>query len=282
MPEGDTIFRAARTLNRALAGQTVTRFETVLPQLSRIDQDSPIAGRTVESVESRGKWMLMRFSGDLTLITHMRMNGSWHIYRPGEPWRRGRHRMRVAIETKDFIAVGFDVPVAEFHDSASLARHPSLTRLGPDVLEESFDPAVAATRLREFGELPIGEALLRQSVLAGIGNVYKSEVCFACQVNPFRRVSTLSDAELLCLTTRAQAYLRANVTDASGDGIVTYTGFRRTTRRADPGSRLWVYGRNNQPCRHCGRGIQSRRQGEAARVTFWCPVCQPLSPVREP
>ncbi len=276
MPEGDTIFRAARTLNRALAGHKVTRFETVLPQLSRIDQDSPIAGRTVESVESQGKWMLMRFSGGLTLLTHMRMNGSWHIYRPGETWRRGRLHMRVLIETADYVAVGFDVPVAEFHDSASLGRHPSLRRLGPDVLGEEFDPVEAAGRLRELGGLPVGEALLRQSLVAGIGNVFKSEICFACRVNPFREVSSLSDAELLCLTRKAREYLRANVTDASGGGIVTYSGFRRTTRRADTGASLWVYGRHKQPCRRCGRAIESRKQGEAARVTFWCPDCQPL------
>jgi endonuclease-8 len=276
VPEGDTIFRAARTLNRALAGQTVIRFETVLPQLSRIDQDAPIAGRTIESVESQGKWMLMRFSGDLTLLTHMRMNGSWHIYRHGEAWQRGRHRMRIVVETAEFVAVGFDVPVAEFHDSASLARHPSLRRLGPDVLDETFSPKEAAARLRELGDFAVGDALLRQSLVAGIGNVYKSEICFACRVNPFRKVSSLSDAELLCLTTRAQEYLRANVTDESKNSIVTYSGFRRTTRRADPGANLWVYARHNQPCRRCGAAIQSRKQGEAARVTFWCPRCQPV------
>jgi len=282
VPEGDTIFRAARTMNRALAGHTVTRFETVLPHLSRIDHDSPIAGRTVESVESQGKWMLMRFSGDLTLLTHMRMNGSWHIYRPGEAWRRGRYRMRVVVETAEFVAVGFDVPVAEFHDSASLARHPSLTRLGPDVLNEEFEPQQAALRLRELADFPVGEALLRQSMIAGIGNVYKSEVCFACGVHPFRTVSALSHAELLCLATKAREYMRANVTDHSGDGIVTYSGFRRTTRRADHGARLWVYARHNQPCRRCGRAIQSRKQGEAARVTFWCPNCQPMTPPTNP
>lgn len=276
MPEGDTIFRAARTLDRALAGQTVTRFETVLPQLSRIDQDAPIAGRTVESVESQGKWILMRFSGDLVLLTHMRMNGSWHIYRPGEPWQRGRHRMRIVVETAHFVAVGFDVPVAEFHDSASLARHPSLTRLGPGVLDTDFDPVEAAARLRELADFAVGDALLRQSLVAGIGNVFKSEICFGCRVNPFRKVSSLTEDELLCLTRTAQEYLRANVSDASGDGIVSYTGFRRTTRRADQGARLWVYARNHQPCRRCGGAIQSRKQGEAARVTFWCPRCQPL------
>lgn len=276
MPEGNTIFRAARALNQALAGQTVTRFETVLPQLSRVDQDSPIAGRVIESVEARGKWMLMRFSGDLNLLTHMRMNGSWHIYRPGEPWRRGRFHMRVVIETASFVAVGFDVPVAEFHAPASLARHPSLTRLGPDVLALDFDPGEAALRLRGLPDLPVGDALLRQSMVAGIGNVFKSEICFACGVNPFRRVSSLSENEVQCLIGKAQEYLRANVTYQSGNGIVTYTGFRRTTRRADPGVRLLVYGRHHQPCRRCGAPIQSQKQGEAARVTFWCPRCQPI------
>ncbi len=275
MPEGDTIFRAARTLHRALSGQRVIRFETVLPQLSRIDDDSPIVGRTVESVEAQGKWMLMRFSGGLILLTHMRMNGSWHVYRPGETWRRGAHHMRILIETAGFVAVGFDVPVAEFHDSASLARHPSLKRLGPDVLADAFDPEDAARRLRELGEFALGEALLRQSIVAGIGNVFKSEICFACQVNPFRKVASLSESELLCLMTKAREYLRANVTDHSDAGIVTYIGFRRTTRRADPTTRLWVYGRHNQRCRRCGAAIQSRKQGEAARVTFWCPRCQP-------
>ena len=276
MPEGDTIFRAARTLNRALEGQTVTRFETVLPQLSRVDQDSPIAGRTIQSVEAQGKWMLMRFSNDLTLLTHMRMNGSWHIYRPGEAWRRGRHHMRIAIETASFVAVGFDVPVAEFHNAASLARHPSLTRLGPDVLADDFDRDGAALRLRELAEFAVGDALLRQSMMAGIGNVFKSEICFACRVSPFRKVGSLSEEEVHSLISRAQEYLRANVGDHSGSGIVTYTGLRRTTRRADRGARLWVYGRRDQPCRRCGAPIQSRKQGEAARVTFWCPRCQPL------
>lgn len=158
MPEGDTVFRAARTLNRALSGCTVTGFDTVFPPLSRIDQDYPIVGRTIESVESQGKWMLMRFSGDLTLLTHMRMNGSWHIYRPGETWRRGRHHMRVVIETADFVAVGFDVPVAEFHGSASLARHPSLTRLGPDV------------------ELPLESAVLLRFVESS-GSILRKRAC---------------------------------------------------------------------------------------------------------
>src|SRR5689334_24640491 len=139
MPEGDTLFRAAATLQRAIGGQVVTRFETVLPKLARVDVDTPIAGRTVERVESAGKWLLMRFSGDLTLLTHMLMSGSWHIYRPGERWQRGRHHMRIVIETARMVAVAFNVPVAEFHTESTLARRRVFSRLGPDLLAEDFD-----------------------------------------------------------------------------------------------------------------------------------------------
>src|SRR5512134_4052928 len=120
MPEGDTIHRAARTLHMALAGKTVVRFETVLPQLARVDEDAPLAGRMIERVEASGKNLLMHFSGDLHLHTHMRMHGSWHIYRPGERWRMPRRAMRVVIETAEWVAVAFNVPVAEFHDAGSL------------------------------------------------------------------------------------------------------------------------------------------------------------------
>jgi endonuclease-8 len=130
MPEGDTIFRAARTLNRALAGQVVTKFETQLPQLSRIDEDHPLTGRTIEQVDATGKWMRIWFSGDLILLTHMLMSGSWHIYRPGEAWQQPRVRMRVVISTADFVAVAFQVPIAEFHTAASLERHRSVQNLG--------------------------------------------------------------------------------------------------------------------------------------------------------
>jgi endonuclease-8 len=276
LPEGDTIFRAARTLQRAFAGKVVTRFSTVLPHLGRIDEDHPIAGRTVESVVSHGKWLLMKFSGDLTLVTHMRMNGSWHIYRLGERWHRDRNRMRIVIETTDILAVGFDIPVAEFHTPETLKRHPSLTRLGPDVLR-AFDAARVTELLLANPDLEVGAALLRQSIMAGLGNVYKSEVCFACGVNPFRKVNTLTHTELDCLLRTADKFMRANISDTPGDQIVTYTGFRRTTGRSDPAARLWVYGRRLTPCRRCGSLIEARKQGTEARVTFWCPRCQPIS-----
>ncbi|MBV9670626.1 MAG: Fpg/Nei family DNA glycosylase, partial [Acidobacteriales bacterium] len=138
MPEGDTIFRAARTLNHALAGRSVTNFETVLPALERVDVDQGVRGRTIERVAAHGKWMTVEFSGGLILLTHMLMNGSWHIYRKGERWKRDRYHMRIVIETDEFIAVAFNVPVAEFHDTRSLARRRGFRSLGPDLLASEF------------------------------------------------------------------------------------------------------------------------------------------------
>src|SRR5437868_11451459 len=275
MPEGDTIFRAARTLNRALAGKVVTEFQTVLPKLSRVDEDRPITGRTIESVRSSGKWLSIHLSGDLVLLTHMLMNGSWHIYRPGERWQRLGADMRIVIATQDFVAVGFNVPVAEFRTEKSLALRSAVSRLGADLLSAEFKPAEAIIASRTHPDMGIGEALLRQSLIAGLGNVYKSEVCFACRVNPFRLVSTLAQSELECLVGTAQKFVRANVKDTTGAQIVTYTGLRRTTGRANPADRLWVYARAGQPCRRCGTPIERKKQGPDVRVTFWCPQCQP-------
>jgi endonuclease-8 len=123
--------------------------------------------------------------------------------------------------------------------------------------------------------MEVAEALLRQSVMAGLGNVYKSEVCFACRVNPFRKIATLTDAEVACLIATARKFMAANVSDSSGEGIVTHRSLRRTTRRAHPGQRLWVYARRGEPCRSCGTTLEARKQGRDARVTFWCPNCQP-------
>ena len=274
MPEGDTIFKAARTLNRALAGRRVTRFESVFPHLTRIHDDHPVTGRTVEQVRSSGKHMLMQFSGDLLLRTHMRMNGSWHIYRPREPWQRPRHAMRIIVGTDDFLAVGFDIPVAEMLSSRELTRHRELRRLGPDLLDDKFDAAEAARRIRERGSSEIADVLLNQRVLAGIGNVYKSEVLFACGVNPFVTVDQITDAEIDSLVATARKFLRANVSGGLA-AMTTYTGFRRTTGRSAPNERLWVYGRVGDPCRKCGSAIQIRAQGRDARLTYWCRTCQP-------
>jgi endonuclease-8 len=274
MPEGDTIFRAARTLHRALAGKQIERFESMLPSLSRIHDDSPITGRTIESVSARGKHLLMRVSGDLVLRTHMRMNGSWHIYKRGERWQRARADMRIVIAVADYEAVGFNIPVAEFLTVRQLSRHEELRKLGPDVLSDEFAAADAIRRMRERPSLPIADVLLNQRVLAGLGNVYKSEVLFMCGVNPFAPVRQLEDDQLAEIASTARRVLTANVLDGVAP-MTTYTGYRRTTGRADPKERLWVYGRARLPCRRCGTTINVRKQGVDARLTYWCPKCQP-------
>jgi endonuclease VIII len=273
MPEGDTIYRTARTLDRALAGHLVTRFESVLPALTRVHEDAPMTGRTVEHVTAGGKHVLMRFSGDLVLRTHMRMNGSWHIYRAGERWRRPRRDMRVVVATARFEAVGFNIPVAEFLTRDGLRRQQDLVRMGPDLLAETFDDAEALRRFRERPAASIADTLINQRVVAGAGNVYKSEVLFLCQVDPASAVEDLSDEQLHQIIVTARKLLRANV-NTPQRGIVTYTGYRRTTRRADPAERLYVYARARKPCRRCGVPIQVRAQGPDARLTYWCPQCQ--------
>jgi endonuclease-8 len=272
MPEGDTIFRAARTLHRALAGKTVVRFESMLPALTRVHEDTPVTGRVLESVAAAGKHLLMRFSGDLVLRTHMRMNGSWHIYRRGERWQRARRDMRIVIASADFEAVGFNIHVAEFV-SGDLARHPELGRLGPDLLADDFDPREAVRRIRERQGEPIADVLLNQRAVAGLGNVYKSEVLFACGVNPFLEAGSLSDDDLTRLLGMARRFLRANVVEGVAP-MTTYAGYRRTTNRDNPSERLWVYGRGGKPCRRCGTPISVRSQGANARSTYWCENCQ--------
>ena len=270
MPEGDTIFRAARTLDRALAGKRITRFETGYAKLAWTDDNHIISGRTVDRVEARGKWLLIFLTGDLILLTHMLMNGSWHIYRSGERWRRQRRDMRIVIETEDWMAVGFTIPVAEFHSAASLARKTGLTKLGPDLLQSNFSPDDALTKIRQRSTEEIAVVLLNQHVIAGAGNVFKSEICFACGVHPFRRVETLTHSELEKIVEVSRKFLKANVSESAD------TGARRTTNSLDRSARLWVYGRRGEPCRRCGTPILMRKQGTEARTTFWCPGCQLL------
>jgi endonuclease VIII len=269
MPEGDTIFRAARTLHRALAGQVVTQFETAYAPVARVHDDTPVTGRTIEAVESHGKHLVMRFSGDLALRTHMRMHGSWHIYRPGERWQRPRHAMRVLVGTAAFVAVGFDVPDAELTRASGLDGR-ALGRLGPDLLAPDFDAADAGRRLRARGDATIAEALLDQRALAGIGNEFKSEVLFEAGVDPFARVASLPDERLAALIAIARRQLAVNVRE----GSMPCARGRRTTGRMAPDEGVWVYGRGGRPCRRCGTPIAAAKQGITARLTYWCPNCQ--------
>ena len=260
MPEGDTIFRAARTLEKVLAGQVVTGARSMVPAVPA----ARLSGRTVARVEARGKNLLIHFDDGRVLHTHMRMTGSWHVYRPGERWQRPERQARVVLETERFVAVCFAAPVVALLSAAELARHPSLSRLGPDPLSPSFDRTEARRRLRALGDRSVGEALLRQSALAGVGNVYKSEALFLCATDPFRLVRDLSDPELDRLVAKARELLSANV-----------GGGPRTTRPSLTPERTWVYGRGGKPCRRCGTAIRMRRQGPDARSTYWCETCQP-------
>jgi endonuclease VIII len=274
VPEGDTIFRTARALHQGFAGRKVTNFETAYAPLASVHDQSPVTGRVIERVESRGKWLLIHLSGDLILATHMLMSGSWHIYRVGERWQRARSHMRIVMGTADLLAVAFDVPVARFYTARTLERFAGLAGLGPDLLGGSFAADEAVARLLEHGYEEVGNVLLNQRVMAGIGNVFKSEICFACRVNPFRKIASLRAQEIECLVDTAHRFLAANVADGAGDAIVTYTGGRRTTDSGDPAARLWVYHRKGSACRRCGTTILTRKQGPGARSTFWCPECQ--------
>lgn len=279
MPEGDTIYRAARALQKTIGGKLVTGFETGLAKLARVIDGAPLVGRVVEKVESRGKWCLIFFSGDLILATHMLMSGSWHLYRTGERWRIGRDKARVLIRTAEWEAVGFNVPVAEFFTAQSLERNSQIPKLWSDILSKSFTINSGVARLaayaREEPDAEIAVALLNQRVLAGLGNVYKSEVAFAAGVNPFRAMRTITPREMEAMVDMAQRYMRANVVEGKGEGIVTYSGGRRTRHAMDREERLWVYRRQGEKCRRCGAVVMMRKQGIQARSTYWCPECQP-------
>jgi endonuclease-8 len=217
VPEGDSIFRAARTLDRALAGRTVTRFESVFPRLTRVDQDHPLRGRMLERVTPRGKHLLMWFSGDLVLHTHMRMKGSWHLYRPGERWMWPRHDMRIVVGTEAWDAVAFNVPTAEFLEAGAAGRSAVLGDLAPDLLSAEFDADEAVRRLEAVTDAEIGEALLDQHALAGIGNIYKSETLFACGVSPFVRVGSLPREMIAKIVSTARRLLQAHAVGSRCD-----------------------------------------------------------------
>jgi len=262
MPEGDTIWRAARTLDAALAGRVVTRFDARAVAVVAAARRLGLVGRTLDRVEARGKHLLFVFAGGAVLHTHQGLRGSWRLQPPGEV--RGRAFAEAVVETAEVVAVCRHAPVVELLPPRALASHPALARLGPDLLASDFDPVAARIRLRSRGgSHPIGEALLDQVALAGIGNVYKSEVLFLCGVAPTTAVHALDDATLGRLIATAARLLRKNL----GPGP------RRTTSglSREP---LHVYARAGQPCRACRTPIERIVQGEQVRATYFCPSCQ--------
>ncbi|MGH9219233.1 MAG: Fpg/Nei family DNA glycosylase [Vicinamibacterales bacterium] len=274
MPEGDSIFRAARSMHRVLAGHVVTRFETAYAHLDRVNVDTPIAGRTIERIHSAGKHHLIVLSGDLILRTHMRMNGSWHLYRHGERWWRGLQAMRVRLDTADWVAVAFNVPVAEFVTPKQLATTDPVARLGPDLLGPEFDRDEAVRRLSASARQPIAMSLLDQRLVAGIGNIYKSEVLFLGRINPFTPAGAVPKEALERMMDLARGLLKDNVIDGTSPRIQTYRNLRMTNRASEHDESLWVYGRSGKPCRKCGTPIEMKKMGVEARSTYWCPTCQ--------
>lgn len=257
MPEGDTLLRAANKLTRAIVGKVVTGYRSVLPEAASPDR----VGRTVSRVEAHGKNLFVHFDDGRVLHSHLRMTGSWQVYRRGEPWRRPAREARVVIECGMAIAVCFNAPVLVMM-SERRAEH-VVADLGPDVLEEeaAFDPDVIVRRLRARSDLTIGEAVMHQGLLAGIGNIYKSETLFVCRVDPWAPMGTLSDEVLRAIVVEARQLMARNVIDPR----------MRSTRA---GGGYFVYKRRGDPCRECGTTIEMWRQGDAGRSTYYCPQCQ--------
>jgi endonuclease-8 len=261
MPEGDTLAKAAARLRPALAGHRLTRFEA--PTLRG---PAPALGTPVEGVEARGKHLLVHFGDGLTLRTHLRMSGSWHVYRERERWQKPAYLARAVIGTDSgWLAVCFQAPVVETYRRGG--REPdALADLGPDLCRpeslapEVLDEVVARTHRFADPDATLGEALLDQRIAAGIGNVYKSEAAFACRLDPTAPLSAFDDADRRAVWEVAARQLQANL---DGPG-----------RRTHPQG-LAVYGRRGLPCPACAGPISTARHGDLNRSTFWCPRCQP-------
>lgn len=259
MPEGDTIYRAAAALRTALVGKTVSEFEA-----PRLVGPTPSPGAAVESVESHGKHLDILFDDGIVLHTHMRMTGSWHLYRPGEKWRKKSYHARVIIATAEWIAVCFSAPVVETYREFDHNRHPRAGRRGPDLCRVDADLHECVSRMMHYDNpnATIAEVLLDQRVVCGVGNVFRCEVLWSCGVHPWASVSSLPQSLCLDLVVTAANLLRANLDT-----------HRRVTAPNVPGG-LAVYGRNGQRCSRCGDVIRLAKHGEMARLLYWCPGCQ--------
>ncbi|MFF3735733.1 Fpg/Nei family DNA glycosylase [Streptomyces sp. NPDC002566] len=260
MPEGDTVWQAARRLHGALAGKTLTRSDLRVPKHATAD----LTGRTVLDVTARGKHLLTRIEGGLTLHSHLRMDGSWRVYTNDQRWTGGPgHQIRAILGTEDRTAVGYRLPVLELLRTADEAR--AVGHLGPDLLGPDWDPERALANVLADPDRPLGEALLDQRNLAGIGNVYKCELCFLLGVSPWLPAGALPADRAAKLPALAKRLLEVN-----RDRLVRATTGRR-------GQDLFVYGRAHRPCLRCGTPVRLADQGDGSRErpTYWCPACQP-------
>lgn len=262
MPEGDTIYRVAASMRAHAAGRTVQRF------VDRHGEFAPalFEGADLDTVQARGKHLVMGFSNGRAVHSHMGMTGAWHVYRSGTPWQKPERRCRFAFALGPVELVLFSPKLVEVVRSADLERHGLIARLGPDLLAPAPDLDLARRRLESHGRVPLGVALMNQQLVAGIGNVYKSELMFIERVDPFAPVAGYDGATILRLLERARALMRRNL-----------DGTPRRTRYTTRGPRLWVYNRHRQPCFLCGEPIVMTRQGEAARSTYYCAPCQGIT-----
>ncbi|MFB7459563.1 MULTISPECIES: Fpg/Nei family DNA glycosylase [unclassified Streptomyces] len=259
MPEGDTVWQTARRLRDALAGEVLTRSDFRVPKYATVD----LTGRTVLDTVSRGKHLLTRFEGGLTLHSHLLMEGAWKVYGAGERWKGGPgHQIRAVLGTADRSAVGYRLQVLELLRTSEDER--TVAHLGPDLLGPDWDPDLALANLLADPGRPLGEALLDQRNLAGIGNVYKSELCFLLGVTPWLPVGAVPADRAAKLPALAK-----NLLEANRDRVV-----RRTTGLR--GHDLFVYGRAPRPCLRCGTSVRVADQGDGSqeRPTYWCPSCQ--------
>ncbi|MET0887420.1 MAG: DNA-formamidopyrimidine glycosylase family protein [Mycetocola sp.] len=257
MPEGDTVYRAARHLNDVLEGATVTTWDIRVPAFATSD----LTGELIEGVVSRGKHLLHRV-GDYSLHSHLKMEGTWHLYRPGSAWKRPAYQARALVGSADWLSVGFELGVVEL--IARSDEHTVVGHLGPDLLGDDWDSAEALARLEAVPERPAAVALLDQRHLAGLGNVYANELCFLRGILPTRPIGDTDAVALVALSHR--------LIHANRDRVE-----RTTTGDTRPGRQTWVYGRGGKPCRRCGTRIRSGLLGPTPtqqRETYWCPRCQ--------
>lgn len=255
MAEGDSILRVARRMSELLEGSEIS-VRTPGPRRPDGLPASELDGRTLERVESRGKHLLLHFDGRLVLHSHLGMRGGWHLYANGERWRRPSGQAWIVLQGNGVEAVNFGGSRLRLVRETQLGHDPRLARLGPDLLADDFDPAVAVARIRSAGpDLKLGDALLGQRLVAGIGNIFRSEGCFAAGLNPRTPVGDVTDEEITGVLEATRALMLEAV---------------ETGRQ--PKS---VYRRAGMPCPSCGTRIVSQAQGETARITYWCPSCQP-------
>lgn len=256
MPEGDTVFRAARTLHRALAGRILLETDFRVPRLANAD----LAGQLVNEVVPRGKHLLTRTDAGLTLRTHFKMEGAWVLYRQGDRWRGPSHDIRVVLKTDEYAAVGYLLAMVDIVSTKE--EQVLLGHLGPDILGPDWDLEEAVGRIRRRPGVSIAEALLDQTNVAGIGNLYKNESLFLSGVDP--RASVREVADLHQLLALAQRLMRMNTEHA----------VQATTGDSRKGRQWWVMERPGKPCYQCGSPIQMQNHGTPARLSYWCPQCQ--------